>query len=399
MKKPYGHLLILCLLSTSCGIFETLKRHVASDVVAPKLNQEIFVRGLDERLKYLHHYYLMGLVHLERYEKSSESNFTNTHYLALEAIKSQVDEIEKEVHRMGLMSGKHDLLKQKIQDFSKLSTIHSLAMENLSFRLGVPSQEGIDITPKELAQALDALKDDKDFFISEKNVEHLAHMMEARIEISHGNIHPSPGKNGNITGDEFPAKVWSLTFEDGPMPQVTLEILKALNDRQMKATFFSVGSRAQEHPEVLEKLKSSGMEIASHSWSHLPLSKISENDLEEEVHPETAAKFFRLPYGDGIQSPNIREKIAEKNLIHVLWNVDALDWLPQSPLRIALRTKALMKKNKKDSGIILMHDTHPRSIIAASLVMDFLSQNGRRNCRIGEIVIQLNEGAKTVCSK
>jgi peptidoglycan/xylan/chitin deacetylase (PgdA/CDA1 family) len=402
MKRPLLNLILFILMSfvwASCGIFSTGKRQVASDAFAPKVNHAILERELNERLTYLHHYYLLGLIHLDQYEKNPEGSFSNGDYLSLEAIKSQVDEIEKEIERMIVMSGKGSLIKEKISAFSKLSTLHSLAMENLSFRLGLPLGNSLDLSAKELLSMYQALKNEKDFFIIEKNIDHLAHMMETKIDVSSVKFQPSSGAAGNVTGDEFPAKVWALTFEDGPRPEVTLQILKELEEHQLKATFFPLGTKGQDHPEVMLKLKAAGMEIASHSWSHLPLTKVSERELEEEISSGAEVQFFRLPYGDGVGSPSIREKLAEKNLIHVLWNVDALDWLPQSPLRIALRTKALMKKNKKDSGIILMHDTHPRSIIASSLVMEFLSQNGRRNCKIGEIVNQINEGAKTVCSK
>jgi peptidoglycan/xylan/chitin deacetylase (PgdA/CDA1 family) len=109
-------------------------------------------------------------------------------------------------------------------------------------------------------------------------------------------------------------------------------------------------------------------------------------------------KFFRLPYGSGIDVPVVREVIAKNKLINTFWNVDSLDWIPQSPDRIVKRTRELMRKTPRDAGIILFHDVHQRSVTASGSIMDVLKSDSRRVCTLGEIVDDLNEGKGQVCS-
>jgi peptidoglycan-N-acetylglucosamine deacetylase len=106
-----------------------------------------------------------------------------------------------------------------------------------------------------------------------------------------------------------------------------------------------------------------------------------------------------LPYGAGASVTHIREKISETGLIHAGHNVDGLDWMPQSPERIALRTIKLMRKTSKDSGIILLHDVHDRTALALPRILDYLKENNRRTCTLDQIVGDMNKAVTTVCSK
>jgi peptidoglycan/xylan/chitin deacetylase (PgdA/CDA1 family) len=97
--------------------------------------------------------------------------------------------------------------------------------------------------------------------------------------------------------------------------------------------------------------------------------------------------------------PSIRNLLVKNDLVHVLWNVDTLDWIAQTPDKIVLRAKRLMRKAPRDSGVILFHDVNSRSVIASKILMDYLSEDSRRTCTLGKIVKDINQGVIEVCSK
>ncbi|MFA7614634.1 MAG: polysaccharide deacetylase family protein, partial [Candidatus Caldatribacteriota bacterium] len=237
---------------------------------------------------------------------------------------------------------------------------------------------------------------------------HIAHTLDTK-NVKSKRFEPSTTRTGNITGNEFPAKVWSLTFDDGPGRKTTQSILADLKKRKMKASFFQLTQKAQENQSVAKELRAAGMEIALHSYSHKQLTKVNNTVLEKEIttalkdlkkiHDNIDIHFFRLPYGAGVNTTHIRQKIAENKLIHVFWNVDTLDWMAQPTADIVKRTVELMKKTKNDAGVILFHDIHQRTADASPQIMDYLQKDGRRVCTLKTIVDDINAGAAKVCSK
>lgn len=81
----------------------------------------------------------------------------------------------------------------------------------------------------------------------------------------------------------------------------------------------------------------------------------------------------------------------------VRWNIDALDWMAQSPDKIIKRTLLMMTKTSRDSGVILFHDTHHRGAWALSAITNHLKQNKRRTCTLGEIAKDMSESSEKVC--
>jgi peptidoglycan/xylan/chitin deacetylase (PgdA/CDA1 family) len=262
------------------------------------------------------------------------------------------------------------------------------------------------LNKSEIEKEINFLRSSTQYQVFEQNIEHLSFMLESITSEIGKRFYPSTTGAGNITGNEFPSKVWSLTFDNGPKPETSSQILEELKRKKIKATFFQLTKQAQANTLLANKIRFEGMEIASHSFSHQQLTKIGSSGLEKEITHAVKAlnklhgadiQFFRLPYGAGVSTPHIRKKIAANGLIHVLWNVDSLDWMPQAPERIVARTKALMKKTSKDSGILLFHDIHLRTAKALPEIMNFLKQDNRRICTLKEIVTQMNEESKTVC--
>lgn len=413
---------------TACGGFKWWNeapdkaRIVASSSLQQftAMEKEGFKDLLEERFHSLHSYYVIGQKNLDLFDALIENQATTKiyesgPYLNLLAVKSQTEEIEHELadlYRELSQDKNSQNLKQRfevqLRQFSKKSSLRSRSVENLRYKLGLvdSSEKSIVISKRELEIELESLQKDHEFIVYEKNIEHLSHMLDVKIEGQEKSFFPSVGKAGNLSGNEFPAKVWSLTFDDGPGKNTTLEILESLKERKMKATFFQLAQQAKANVTVAKAIRDAGMEIASHSYTHQQLTKVSSLALDKEITIATRElselhkreiKFFRLPYGAGVNSPAIREKIAASKLIHVFWNIDTLDWMAQEPSRIVKRARDLMAKTPKDAGVILFHDIHVRTTQAAPLIMDELKKDGRRVCTLDEIVTDINEGAETVC--
>lgn len=209
-------------------------------------------------------------------------------------------------------------------------------------------------------------------------------------------LYPSVTGAGNVTGNTFPNKVWSLTFDDGPHSNRTQKILDLLIENTMQATFFVLAREVNKHPEAIESILDNGMELALHSYNHLrdlpgqSDATISYEILtaKEEIEQRfnTELSLFRLPYGAGMRNTNLRTHIANYNLIHIFWNVDTLDWKDKDPQSIFERTKAQMNLSRNDAGVILFHDIHAQTVIASELVMKYLNDNSYTTCTVGEVV-------------
>lgn len=220
-------------------------------------------------------------------------------------------------------------------------------------------------------------------------------------------VFPSSTKSGNITGNTFPAKTWSLTFDDGPRGERTKKIVDNLYQRGLEATFFMLTDAVKKYLSVAKYVLDANLEIALHSYTHKSLANASDARLKYEI---TQAKKdmeqllsvkitnFRLPYGAGMHHSLTREYITKNNLIHIFWNVDTLDWKDKDPQSVFTRTKKQMAMSSKDSGVILFHDIQAPTVITSELVMDHLIANDYNICSIESVIKNLN-GQKVNCIK
>lgn len=420
-------LLLLLLTLPACGGFnlwngkKDSEREIASMTMNHLLSEETqnFSIDIDDKLQSLHSYYLIGQKNLAEFDKTIAENdledlYESRPYLSLLAVQTQTDEIENELFDLVDSStfehaAKVTILKEKIKAFAEKSNLAHASMENISERLDLnvaPVDSKID--DKEIEAAIVEAEALKEFQIYQKNIEHLSHMMEIKVRSEVKQWKASMGEAGNLTGQEFPAKVWALTFDNGPGQKTTPKVLANLKDKNLQATFFEMARAVKKHPETGKLLRDAGMEIGSHSYSHKELTKVGGITLQKEITLATDTiekslkidvQFFRLPFGSGVGTPSVREVIAKNNLIHVFWNVDSLDWMAQHPDKIIERVKKLMKKTPRDAGVIVFHDIHMRGVTASSEIMDHLKDDGRRTCTLGRIVKEMNEGSTTVCSK
>lgn len=154
-------------------------------------------------------------------------------------------------------------------------------------------------------------------------------------------------------------KLVALTFDDGPHPGRTPEILDILKKYNIKATFFLIGQNIEYYPEIVQREVEEGHEIGNHTYSHQVLSSCDEKKLMLEIDEfETAlsdvcnytSTLLRPPCGAFKDS--FTEITENEGYELVLWNIDTRDWEHKSVDNIV----KIILENVKDGDIILMHD-------------------------------------------
>jgi peptidoglycan/xylan/chitin deacetylase (PgdA/CDA1 family) len=158
-----------------------------------------------------------------------------------------------------------------------------------------------------------------------------------------------------------------LTFDDGPWPENTPMVLKALQDNCVRATFFEIGEHATWAPQLTKELVEAGMTVGSHTWSHKDLAKNPyAKDIEQAkqeiemgvsaVHMAAAggpiAPFFRFP--DLQMPPDLIAYLGTRNIATFSTDIDTFDFKIHKPDEVVKSVMTKLAKNGK--GILLMHD-------------------------------------------
>ncbi len=153
-------------------------------------------------------------------------------------------------------------------------------------------------------------------------------------------------------------KVVALTFDDGPAPKNTLQILKILKKNDIKATFFWIGRMLKEYPEIAKEVAAEGHVIANHTWSHSYrwMSKAAAareiDDTADLIYKTTGVKslYFRPP--GGILTNGVADYAKKKNYAVIMWSNDSIDYRPYSAKRLVNN----VMRRIKPTEIVLMHD-------------------------------------------
>ena len=183
----------------------------------------------------------------------------------------------------------------------------------------------------------------------------------------------------------------ALTFDDGPNPPYTGQILDILARYQVPATFFCVGLQARAHPADVARMAAAGHGLGNHTWSHPFLPDLSRAQLAEQLDRTDEAiaaagagpGLFRPPYGS--RSPDVLRWLGERGTPIALWDVDPSDWARPGAALIAGRV--LMRA--RPGTIILMHDgggDRAQTVAALPLIIEGLLDRGFRFTRAGALL-------------
>src|SRR3982074_1887267 len=155
-----------------------------------------------------------------------------------------------------------------------------------------------------------------------------------------------------------------LTFEDGPWPNNTPAVLKALADECTTGIFFAIGKHATYHPQILRQVAAAGHTVGSHTWPHATLNKKSfteqqgKDEIEKGFSAVRAAlgappsSFFRFP--ELQHAPAMVTYLGTRNIAIFSCDIDSFDFRARNPEQIV--ETVMTKLNKQGKGIILMHD-------------------------------------------
>ncbi|MEG5050958.1 MULTISPECIES: polysaccharide deacetylase family protein [unclassified Microcoleus] len=152
-------------------------------------------------------------------------------------------------------------------------------------------------------------------------------------------------------------KAIALTFDDGPWPKTTTQILDILKENNIKATFFWVGRYLQTYPEIGKQVAEAGHAIGNHTWNHQYL-QYNEDGAAREIDRTSSlieeltgiqTSMFRPP--GGILNNGLAAYAQKKNYAVVMWSADSFDW---RTLTESLIDNVMRQANS--GGIVLMHD-------------------------------------------
>ena len=182
----------------------------------------------------------------------------------------------------------------------------------------------------------------------------------------------------------------ALTFDDGPSAANTPKLLDILAKRHVKATFFVLGECVQQNPEILKREVAEGHEVASHSWSHPDLAKMSEAGVRDQLQRTqdiivqttgVTPKLMRPPYG-ALSEKQRKWVNSQFGYKVILWAVDPLDWKRPGPSVVARR----ILSETRNGNIILAHDIHAQTIEAMPEVLDGLLAKGFKFVTVSELL-------------
>ena len=179
----------------------------------------------------------------------------------------------------------------------------------------------------------------------------------------------------------------ALTFDDGPSTAWTPALLDGLKERGVKATFFLIGENADKNPEIVKRMAEEGHLIGNHTYHHVELTKVSENEARLELADTSAVivritgkepEYMRPPFGAWQ-----RKLEQEIQMLPVLWTIDPLDWTTENQDEIV--NKVVTEAEEND--IILLHDCYKSSIEAGLRIVDILKEEGFVFVTVDELLL------------
>jgi peptidoglycan/xylan/chitin deacetylase (PgdA/CDA1 family) len=196
------------------------------------------------------------------------------------------------------------------------------------------------------------------------------------------------------------SKKVALTFDDGP-GKTTKKILKILEEKNVKATFFMLGSRVAKNPETAKEVAESGHEIASHTYDHLNFFKYEGENKAEKIKDEllkseeiiekaVGAKPFLVRYPHGYSRHDAIEAARENGYYVINWSFGT-DW------DLNLTNEEMYEKYAgaiKKGAIFLMHDSNTKAVNILADFIDTIIESGYEIVTVSELL-----GLKTELEK
>ena len=183
-----------------------------------------------------------------------------------------------------------------------------------------------------------------------------------------------------------PGKV-AFTFDDGPDPSVTPEVLNVLKDERVKATFFTIGRKVVNHSELIKRIDNEGHILGNHTFNHAYVfnyiaarKQVTEgrNAIEKVIGKRTI--YFRPPFG--VMTPEIAKAVKNENCVVIGWDLRSQD----GRVRTKEATINRVKKHLSKSTLLLFHDTNPTTPEALREIIHLCRKNGTEIVPLPELI-------------
>jgi len=206
------------------------------------------------------------------------------------------------------------------------------------------------------------------------------HMSDAVPDVARGRI---------VHNIKTAQKVFALTFDDGPQPRYTHEVLDILRANHIRATFFQIGVKVKQFPRIARDVSDAGHVIGNHTWSHPshPENARAEFDNTDAILTRVHGKrpnLFRPPYG------LIHNGLADVAKAHgdavILWNSVGADWSKKATSGSIV---SQILRLAKPGGIALLHDgggNRSATVAALPRIIDALRAQGYRFVTVPELL-------------
>lgn len=182
----------------------------------------------------------------------------------------------------------------------------------------------------------------------------------------------------------------ALTFDDGPDPEMTPQILKVLNDANVKATFFLIGHKVEQHPDIAKQIELAGHIVADHSYSHsntiaiFPTTKLTADikqgaDVIEQVTGKRPL-WFRPPFG--VTNPRYPKALKTLGMTSIGWSVRSMDTTNPDP-NVLLRR---ITDSIKPGSIVLLHDTQQVTLQILPQLIQQVQESGMEIVGLPELI-------------
>ncbi len=210
---------------------------------------------------------------------------------------------------------------------------------------------------------------------------------------THGHLYWEKRSPGHIVYSVQTTKKWvALTFDDGPNPKYTIQMMHILDRHHAHATFFVLGNLVREQPKIVQTLYAHGHEIGNHTDQHLKMDRITTADIiacDRAIQEVTGKHPYLLrPPGGGLSERLVRIAEQTKHIIVMWsWDVDSKDWSQPGVQKIVNRVVT----HVSPGAIIILHDGGgPRSQTVSALqgILDRLSKEGYTFVTVSQLVAE-----------
>jgi peptidoglycan-N-acetylglucosamine deacetylase len=193
---------------------------------------------------------------------------------------------------------------------------------------------------------------------------------------------------------KLPTNTIAITFDDGPIAGNTERVLDILKEHNIKSTFFCIGSRAKENPNLLKRIVAEGHALGNHTYWHgktfdlLPSNRVEKEliDTNQVIQQATgvAPRFFRPPYG--VTNPMIARAVTRQKYTVIGWSVRSFDTIIKDKKKLFNR----VTRQLKAGDIVLFHD-YSESMLG--ILPEFLMHVNKLGLKVVRVDELLNERA------